>query len=152
VGEDQLPHLELTRELARRFNQVFGETFPEPGALLSEFPRLPGIDNRTMHTSYGNAIYIKDTKVETKRKVMQMYTDPTRLRATDPGHVENNPVFTYLDAFSPYKDETEEFKNLYKLGKIGDVSIKQRLAEIINEILALIRERRKHLIAEPESI
>ena len=89
--------LELAREIARRFNQLYGATFPEPQALLSAMPRLPGIDNRTMHTSYGNAIYLRDTPEETTRKVMSMYTDPTRIHATDPGHVEGNPVFTYLD-------------------------------------------------------
>lgn len=97
VGEDQLPHLELAREIARRFNQLYGETFPEPQPVLSSTPRLPGIDNRTMHTSYGNTIFLRDTAEETAKKVMAMYTDPTRLRATDPGHVENNPVFTYMD-------------------------------------------------------
>ncbi|MGD0005666.1 MAG: tryptophan--tRNA ligase, partial [Anaerolineaceae bacterium] len=86
VGEDQLPHLELTREIAHRFNQLYGEYFPEPEALLSTYPRLPGIDNRTMHTSYNNAIYLRDTPEETTRKVMRMYTDPTRIHATDPGH------------------------------------------------------------------
>ena len=93
VGEDQLPHLELAREIARRFNQLYGETFPEPQALLSANPRLPGIDNRTMHTSYGNAIFLNDTPEETTRKVMSMYTDPTRIHPTDPGHVEGNPVY-----------------------------------------------------------
>jgi len=88
VGEDQLPHIELARELARRFNRTFGRIFPEPRAQLSNAPRLPGTDNRTMHTSYGNAIFLRDTPEETARKIMSMYTDPTRLRADDPGHVE----------------------------------------------------------------
>ena len=110
VGEDQLPHLELAREVARRFNQLYGDTFPEPQALLSATPRLPGTDNRTMHTSYGNAIYLRDTPEETTRKVMDMYTDPTRLHATDPGHVEGNPVFAYLDAFDPDRGLVEEYQ------------------------------------------
>lgn len=110
VGEDQLPHLELARELTRRFNQLYAPAFPEPQALLSANPRLPGIDNRTMHTSYGNVIYLKDTPEETTRKVMDMYTDPTRVHATDPGHVEGNPVFTYLDAFHPDAAEVAELK------------------------------------------
>ena len=97
VGEDQLPHLELAREIARRFNLLYGDTFPEPTDLLSSTPRLPGIDSRAMHTSYGNTISLKDTPEETRLKVLKMYTDPTRIHATDPGHVEGNPVFEYLD-------------------------------------------------------
>jgi tryptophanyl-tRNA synthetase len=152
VGEDQLPHLEVTRELARRFNQLFGDTFPEPQALLSDQPRLPGIDNRTMHTSYGNAIYLRDTPETTRSKVMQMYTDPTRIRATDPGHIENNPVFVYLDVFSKDHAEVEEFKARYRAGRVGDVEIKARLADILNDALAPIRQRRKELIADPDQI
>ena len=124
VGEDQLPHLELTRETARRFNQLYGETFPEPQPLLSANPRLPGLDNRTMHTSYGNALFLKDSPEETTRKIMSMYTDPTRLRATDPGHVEGNPVFAYLDSFDPDAAGVEQFKEMYRLGKVGDVALK----------------------------
>jgi tryptophanyl-tRNA synthetase len=152
VGEDQLPHLELSRELARRFNQMYGDLFPEPEPLLSVQPRLPGIDNRTMHTSYGNAIYLKDTPDETAQKVMQMYTDPTRLRATDPGHVEGNPVFTYLDIFDPDQDALEEMKALYRSGKIGDVAVKRHLAAVLNEALAELRERRRALAARPQDI
>jgi tryptophanyl-tRNA synthetase len=152
VGEDQLPHLEVTRELARRFNQLFGDIFPEPQALLSDQPRLPGIDNRTMHTSYGNAIYLRDTAEVTRRKVMKMYTDPTRIRATDPGHVENNPVFVYLDVFSTDRAEVEEFKRRYRAGKVGDVEVKTRLAEILNKALAPIRQKRTELIANPHQI
>ena len=100
VGEDQLPHIELCREVARRFNQLYGATFPEPEGMLSVMPRLPGIDNRTMHTSYGNAIFIRDSAEETTRKVMSMYTDPTRIHPTDPGHIEGNPVFVYHDLFN----------------------------------------------------
>jgi tryptophanyl-tRNA synthetase len=152
VGEDQLPHLELSRELARRFNQMYGEMFPEPQALLSYQPRLPGIDNRTMHTSYGNAIYLKDTPEETSQKVMQMYTDPTRLHATDPGHVEGNPVFTYLDIFDSDQEAIEELKMLYRNGKIGDVPVKRRLATVLNESLGELRERRQSLADRPQDI
>ncbi len=101
VGEDQLPHIELTREVARRFNLLYGETFPEPEELLSNMPRLPGTDNRAMHTSYGNTIALRDTEEETRGKVMGMFTDPTRIHAHDPGHVEGNPVFTYHDYVQP---------------------------------------------------
>jgi len=152
VGEDQLPHIELAREIARRFNQSFGKIFPEPEALLSNAARLPGIDNRTMHTSYGNAIYLRDTPEETKEKVMSMYTDPTRIHATDPGHVEGNPVFTYHDIFNPDKAEVEEFKARYLEGKIGDVEVKRRLVEVLNGYLAPLRERRAELISQPKKL
>lgn len=149
VGEDQLPHLELSREVARRFNQLYGFTFPEPEALLSATARLPGTDNRTMHTSYGNTIALRDTPEETTRKVMNMYTDPTRLRATDPGHVEGNPVFDYHAVFNPNKEEVAEYKDRYRKGTIGDVELKRRLAGYLNETLAPIRERRAAWIARP---
>lgn len=152
VGEDQLPHIELSREIARRFNQTYGKTFPEPGALLSKAARLPGVDNRTMHTSYGNAIYLRDTVEETERKVMSMYTDPNRIHATDPGHVEGNPVFAYHDIFNPDKAEVEEFKIRYQEGKIGDVEIKLRLVEALNAYLAPLRERRAELISHPKML
>jgi tryptophanyl-tRNA synthetase len=152
VGEDQLPHLELSRELARRFNTLYGYTFPEPQPLLSTMPRLPGLDNRTMHTSYGNQIYLKDTPEETTRKVMGMYTDPTRLRATDPGHVEGNPVFTYLDSFDPDTETVEALKERYRAGRVGDVEVKRYLAGVLNEALAPIRTRREALAAHPEQV
>ncbi|MGE5222213.1 MAG: tryptophan--tRNA ligase [Omnitrophica WOR_2 bacterium] len=152
VGEDQLPHLELSREVARRFNQLYGNTFPEPEALLSETPRLPGTDNRTMHTSYGNQIYLKDTHEETTAKVMNMYTDPTRIHPTDPGHVEGNPVFAYHDAFNLNKEEVEEFKERYRQGKIGDVEVKRHLASALNDYLAPIRQKRAELIAHPQDL
>lgn len=152
VGEDQLPHLELSREIARRFNQLYGETFPEPQALLSPTPRLPGTDNRTMHTSYENTIALRDTAEETTRKVMNMYTDPTRLHASDPGHLEGNPVFDYHDVFNPKKEEVAEFKERYIKGKVGDVEIKRRLAQVLNDHLAAIRQRREALIARPDDL
>jgi len=152
VGEDQLPHLELAREIARRFNQTFGEAFPEPEPLLSSAPRLPGTDNRTMHTSYGNAIYLRDTPDETTRKVMSMYTDPTRLRATDPGHVEGNPVFTLLDAFHPDRDELSALKDRYRAGGVGDVEVKQLLARSVNSYLAPLRQRRERYYEDPKAL
>jgi tryptophanyl-tRNA synthetase len=149
VGEDQLPHIELTREVARRFNQVYGPTLPEPDPLLSAIPRLPGTDNRTMHTSYGNAIFIRETPEETTQKVMSMYTDPTRIHPTDPGHVEENPVFAYLDAFDPDRVGVAELKEHYRLGKVGDVSVKRHLAEVLNQHLAPLRHRRRQILARP---
>jgi len=152
VGEDQLPHIELAREIARRFNQTFGQVFPEPEALLSQAARLPGIDNRTMHTSYGNAIYLRDTSKETTRKVMSMYTDPTRIHPNDPGHVEGNPVFIYHDVFNPNPEEVKEFKVRYRAGKIGDVEIKKHLAKVLNTYLAPLRERRAKFITQPKML
>lgn len=145
VGEDQLPHLELSREIIRRFNQLYGASLVEPVALLSSQPRLPGTDNRTMHTSYGNAIFLRDTPKETTRKVMSMYTDPTRLRSTDPGHVEGNPVFTYLDEFDSDRQSLVELKDRYQAGKVGDVEVKKELAEKLNQALAPLRQRRSEI-------
>jgi len=152
VGEDQLPYIELAREIAHRFNQTFGQVFPEPEALLSQVARLPGVDNRTMHTSYGNAIYMCDTSEETTRKVMSMYTDSTRIHSNDPGHVEGNPVFIYHEIFNPNLEEVEEFKHRYRTGKMGDVEIKKRLAEVLNTYLAPLRERRAKFIAQPKML
>jgi len=146
VGEDQLPHIELARETARRFNQLYGETFPEPQAMLSANPRLPGVDNRTMHTSYGNGIFLRDTPEETARKVMSMFTDPTRIHPTDPGHVEGNPLFIYEDIFNPDHEEVEDLKERYRKGTIGDVEVKRRLAASLNTYLAPLRARRADAI------
>lgn len=152
VGEDQLPHLELARELARRFNQLYSPAFVEPQPLLSANPRLPGTDNRTMHTSYGNVIYLKDTPEETTRKVMDMYTDPTRIHPTDPGHVAGNPVFTYLDIFDPRQEELPGLKDLYRAGKVGDVDVKRRCARAVNAYLAPLRARRVEIAAKPRQV
>lgn len=149
VGEDQLPHIELTREVAHRFNQVYGYTLPEPEALLSATPRLPGIDNRTMHTSYGNAIFLRESPEETSRKIMNMYTDPTRIHPTDPGHIEGNPVFAYLDAFDPDHENVDDLKEQYRQGKVGDVTVKRHLVEVLNQHLAPIRQKRHEIIARP---
>jgi tryptophanyl-tRNA synthetase len=152
VGEDQLPHIELAREIARRFNQTYGETFPEPEALLSDAARLPGVDNRTMHTSYGNAIYLRDSEEDVERRVMSMYTDPTRIHTTDPGHVDGNPVFAYHDIFNPDKAEVAAFKTCYREGKIGDVEIKCRLVEVLNAYLVPLREKRAEYISQPKML
>lgn len=152
VGEDQLPHLEQTREIARTFNRVFGEVFSVPEALLGEFPRLPGIDGQKMSKSRNNAISLKDSPEEVAKKVMRAYTDPTRIRATDPGYLEGNVVFAYLDAFCQNQEELEELKSRYKKGTIGDVVVKKRLIEILNAFLSPIRERRKNLEANPKIV
>ncbi len=149
VGEDQLPHIELTREVARRFNRQFKEVFPEPQGLVGRVPRLVGIDGQAkMSKSLGNAIYLKDTPAVVDEKVRSMYTDPTRLRATDPGHVEGNPVFLYHDAFNPDREEVADLKDRYRRGSVGDVEVKQKLAAALNTFLEPIRERRARFAAK----
>ncbi len=145
VGEDQVPHLEYSRVLARRFNALYKtNVFLPCEAKVGDVGRLVGIDGQEkMSKSKGNAIFLADSPEEVTRKVMRMYTDPSRLRATDPGKVEGNPLFIYLDAFATDLDEVEEFKRLYRAGGIGDVQIKRRLAEILNQFLDPIRERRQ---------
>jgi len=152
VGEDQLSHLEQTREIARTFNRIFGKVFPVPEPLLGRFPRLPGIDGQKMSKSRNNAIYLKDTPEEVARKVMQTYTDPTRIHTTDPGHIKGNVVFSYLDAFCPDRQEVEELKSKYRRGRVGDVTVKKRLIEIVNNFLVPIREKRKEFEAKPGTI
>jgi tryptophanyl-tRNA synthetase len=153
VGADQLPHIEMTREVARRFNRDFGEVFVEPEALVGRVRRLVGVDGQAkMSKSLGNAIYLKDDATTVQRKVMSMYTDPTRLRRTDPGHVEGNPVFMYHDAFNPRVDEIDELKARYVRGTVGDVEVKTRLVAAINHLLEPIRERRAYFEAHPHIV
>jgi tryptophanyl-tRNA synthetase len=149
VGEDQVPHLELSREVVRRFHNIYGEVFAEPQPLLTHFPRLPGLDNRKMSKSYGNAINISDDAETVREKVMQMFTDPKRVRADVPGTVEGNPVFVYHDAFNPNVAEVEDLKARYRLGKVGDVEVKQKLAKAMNTALDPLRERRAAVLAKP---
>jgi tryptophanyl-tRNA synthetase len=145
VGEDQLPHIEMTRELARRFNRQFKPVFPEPRALVGRVARLVGTDGQAkMSKSLNNTIQLKDPADVVTEKVRRMYTDPTRLRATDPGHVEGNPVFMYHDAFNPDKAEVDDLKERYVRGAVGDVEVKQKLARALNAFLDPIRERRRH--------
>jgi tryptophanyl-tRNA synthetase len=149
VGEDQLPHIELTREVARRFNRQFKEVFPEPEGLVGRVPRLVGLDGRAkMSKSLGNAIYLKDPAEVVSQKVRAMYTDPTRLRATDPGHVEGNPVFMYHDAFNPDAEEVADLKDRYRRGAVGDVEVKNKLDVALNAFLDPIRERRARFAAD----
>jgi len=153
VGEDQLPHIEMTREVARKFNRDFGDVFPEPEGLVGRVPRLVGIDGQAkMSKSLNNAIYLKDDAETLRRKVMSMYTDPTRLRATDPGHVEGNPVFMYHDAFNPDVDEVNDLKERYVRGAVGDVEVKKKLVVALNNLLEPIRERRAHFEAHPDLV
>jgi tryptophanyl-tRNA synthetase len=148
VGEDQLPHIELTREIARRFNRQFKEVFPEPEGLVGRVPRLVGTDGQAkMSKSLDNAIYLKDPPEVVTEKVRSMYTDPTRMRATDPGHVEGNPVFLYHDIFNPDRAEVADLQDRYRRGAVGDVEVKDRLVAALNTFLEPIRERREHFAA-----
>jgi len=150
VGKDQASHVELTREIARRFNDLYQPVFPEPEALIGEVPTLPGTDGKgKMSKSIGNAIYLSDDAETVRRKVMSMYTDPTRIHATDPGHVRGNPVFTYHDAFNRNAEEVADLKRRYKQGRVGDVEVKKLLIVALNEFLEPIRERRARYEAKP---
>ncbi len=153
VGRDQASHLEVTREIARRFNDTFGPALPEPDTLIGDVPTLVGTDGQAkMSKSLGNAIYLDDDAKTVEKKVSQMYTDPTRLRATDPGHVEGNPVFAYHDAFNPDKAEVEDLKTRYREGRVGDVEVKKKLALALNSFLDPIREKRAGYEQQPELI
>ena len=150
VGDDQVPHLELSREVVRRFHNFYGEVFVEPQPLLTPTPRLPGLDNRKMSKSYQNTIDLTDTAEEVTKKVRQMYTDPKRIRADIPGTVEGNPVFVYHDAFNPNRAEVEDLKTRYRVGKVGDVEVKTKLSAAINAMLAPLRERRRAALGRPD--
>ena len=152
VGEDQVPHLELSREIVRRFHNFYGELFVEPQPLLTTFPRLPGLDNRKMSKSYGNTINLSDDAEAVRKKVMQMYTDPKRVRADIPGTVEGNPVFMYHDAFNPDTAEVEDLKTRYRAGKVGDVEVKTKLAKALNAHLEPMRARRADILARPNTL
>jgi tryptophanyl-tRNA synthetase len=150
VGEDQVPHLELSREAVRRFNNFYPDAaLVEPQPLLTATPRLPGLDNRKMSKSYGNAIDLSDTADDVVKKVRQMYTDPKRVRADVPGTVEGNPVFIYHDVFNANTAEVDDLKERYRAGKVGDVEVKMKLAAAINDVLSPIRERRAAALARP---
>jgi len=153
VGDDQVAHLELAREVVRRFNNFFGAVLVEPYPLLTPFPRLPGLDGgKKMSKSLGNTIHLSDTPEEVRKKVMSMYTDPKRIRADIPGTVEDNPVFTYHDAFNPNVAEVDDLKARYRAGKVGDVEVKRKLADALNAHLDPIRERRAAVVARPERL
>lgn len=156
VGEDQMPMLEQCREIVHKFNAVYGETLVDPQILLPDNKaclRLPGIDGKAkMSKSLGNCIYLSDTEQDVKKKVMSMFTDPNHLRIEDPGQVEGNPVFIYLDAFSrdehfaeflPEYQDLQELKDHYTRGGLGDVKVKKFLNKVIQSELEPIRQRRK---------
>ncbi len=156
VGEDQMPMLEQTREIVHKFNTVYGETLVMPDILLPDNKaclRLPGIDGKAkMSKSLGNCIFLSDTEKDVQKKIMSMFTDPNHLKVEDPGQVEGNPVFTYLDAFCrdehfakylPDYEDLDALKAHYRRGGLGDVKVKKFLNKVIQEELAPIRERRK---------
>ena len=158
VGEDQLPMIELTREIARSFNQTYGqEILVEPEAILPSAGierRLPGINgmDAKMSKSLNNGIYLGDSFEEMRDKVIKMYTDPDHIRVEDPGKIEGNVVFAYLDVFAKDKEKVAEMKAHYQRGGLGDVAVKRYLIEVLDEILKPIRERRAELAKNPEKV
>jgi tryptophanyl-tRNA synthetase len=153
VGEDQLPMIEQAREIVRRFNGLYGKVLIEPKAMLGEVARLPGTDGGAkMSKSLNNCIYLSDPLETLRKRVMSMFTDPTRIHPTDPGHVEGNPVFTYHDSFNPDKAEVEELKDRYRKGTVGDVEVKQRLLAALDTFLTPIRARRAEYESKPDRV
>lgn len=154
VGEDQLPMIEQTNEIVRHFNQTYGkEVLVQTEALIPKFSRLPGIDgNAKMSKTLGNCIFLSDPPDTVQKKVMKMYTDPNHLRVEDPGKVEGNPVFIYLDIFDPDREKFEEMKQHYQKGGLGDVIVKRHLNEILQAFLEPIRKKREEYTCNPSYI
>ncbi len=148
VGQDQLPHLEITREIARRFNHLYGEVFPEPEALLTETPKLPGLDGRKMSKSYNNSIYLSDSAEETSKKIMGMMTDPARVRRNDPGDPDICVAFNLHRLYVP-QEKQEEIIPACRNASIGCVDCKKILVGCMNERLAPFRAKREELAANP---
>ncbi|MBA3379202.1 MAG: tryptophan--tRNA ligase [Chloroflexia bacterium] len=143
VGKDNYAFVEVTRELARRFNSRYGEVFPVPEIIAGEAPTLVGTDGkRKMSKSLDNAIALANDAATVRKKVMRMYTDPHRVRADVPGTVEGNPVFAWLDVFAPDPVQVKEFKRRYEAGTVGDVEVKEYLSNVVNDVLEPMRERR----------
>jgi len=182
VGADQLPMIEQTNEIVEKFNRIYGKTFSKVHAIVPEFGRLPGIDGKAkMSKSLNNAIFLSDSRKEIEKKVMQMYTDPGHIHAADPGKIEGNVVFAYLDAFdgqgqittpNPLLDKegvkasppfqggdgrggnfsVAELKEQYQKGGLGDVEIKRRLIDVLDNLISPIREKREYLAKDPKAI
>jgi len=153
VGADQLPIIEQVNEIVHKFNSLYGEVFPKVEAVVGEVKKLPGIDGKAkMSKSLGNAIFLSDSLKEITAKVNQMYTDPGHIHVSDPGRVEGNVVFTYLDIFDENKKELAELKKQYQKGGLGDVVIKKRLINILDNLISPIRERREYLAKDPKII
>jgi tryptophanyl-tRNA synthetase len=153
VGEDQLPVIEQANEIVAKFNSIYGETFEKIKPILSGTARLIGIDgNAKMGKSLNNCIYLSDSHEEISKKVMDMYTDPNHIHVEDPGKVEGNVVFTYLDVFDENKEEVAELKKQYEKGGLGDVVIKKRLTQVLEKVIAPIREKRAELAKDPRAV
>lgn len=151
VGEDQIPHIEQTRKIVRKFNNMYGKIFPEPEALISDFPRLMGLDGKNkMSKSLNNAIYLSDSKDQVAEKIMKAKTDPARIHKDDPGHPEVCTVFHYHEAFNT--EESDEIAEKCRAGTIGCVACKKRMAAKLNDFLAPMRERRKKYLENPELV
>jgi len=150
VGQDQVPHLELTREIARRFNHLFAPVFPEPQAILTEFAVLPGLDNRKMSKSYDNCIYLSDTPEVVREKVGSMYTDPTKIRKTDPGHPDQCPVCAYHTAYDVAS--AAQASADCEAGRLGCVDHKKQVSALVEAALAPLWERRAALVAHPTRV
>jgi tryptophanyl-tRNA synthetase len=149
VGKDNEAHVEITREIARRFNSMYGEVLPLPEVMIGEVPSLIGTDGQAkMSKSLDNAIFLSDDTATVRKKVFGMYTDPNRVRSDIPGRVEGNPVFVYHDAFNPNQAEVDDLKERYLRGAVGDVEVKEKLATALNAFLDPIRERRAHYEAQ----
>jgi tryptophanyl-tRNA synthetase len=144
VGKDNESHVEITREIARRFNAYYGDVFPIPDVMIGDIPTLVGTDGQAkMSKSLNNAIFLSDDAKTVEKKVAGMFTDPKRIRADIPGTVEGNPVFIYHDAFNPNRTEVEDLKTRYRAGKVGDVEVKEKLTRALNHFLDPIRDRRQ---------
>lgn len=153
AGDDQAPMIELTREVVNKFNTIYGQTFSVPDILVGRVARLVGTDgNAKMSKSLGNVIYLSDSPDTVEKKVKSMFTDPNRKHANDPGRVEGNPVFIYLTTFAHDKVEVSRLENMYREGKVGDVAVKQYLAEQLNIFLHPIRERRQSYEQQPDLV
>lgn len=154
VGEDQLPIIEQAHEIVHAFNRTYNtNVLVEPQALISAVPRLIGIDGKAkMSKSLNNAIYLSDSPEQVHQKVMNMYTDPHHIRVSDPGQVEGNVVFTYLDIFDVQKEEVKALKEHYQRGGLGDVVLKKRLSTLLNELLAPIRQKRKEWESNSDTV
>jgi tryptophanyl-tRNA synthetase len=154
VGEDQLPMIEQTNEIVRSFNRIYQtNALVEAKAMVPKFARLPGTDGLAkMSKSLGNAIYLSDATDVVSKKVMSMYTDPGHLKVSDPGKVEGNTVFSYLDVFDNDTAEVERLKEHYQRGGLGDVTLKKRLIEVLENFLTPIRNKRKELEQDPQAI
>jgi tryptophanyl-tRNA synthetase len=153
VGEDQLPMIEQANEIAEKFNRIYGETFQKIKAIVPETSRLVGIDGAAkMSKSLNNAIYLSDSREDIRSKVRDMYTDPGHIHVQDPGKVEGNVVFTYLDVFDSRPDEVAALKEQYRQGGLGDVVLKERLVEVLEGIIAPIRSRREELAKDGQSV